>query len=255
MKHDLTDTTFIILIRLDSVERLENLIACVSALRSSFDTAINVLECTSRKNGFIETLLSGQVNYSHIEDKDPILFRTRYLNRMIREVTTPFVAVWDADVIAPAEQVLASMDALRKDEADFAYPYIKYFFDTTMIIREMYLQRDNDTEFLLKNRKRMSILYPPNPVGGAFFGNVKAYKESGLENERFYGWGMEDGERFNRWNRLGYRIKRINGPLFHLTHPKGINSIFQNPDQRIIKFRLIQSSLRAQNRKMFEYHE
>ncbi|GHT60450.1 hypothetical protein AGMMS50239_09440 [Bacteroidia bacterium] len=37
-------------------------------------------------------------------------------------------------------------------------------------------------------------MYPPNPVGGAFFCDVKAYKESGLENEQFYGWGMEDGD-------------------------------------------------------------
>jgi predicted glycosyltransferase involved in capsule biosynthesis len=255
MKHDLTDTTFIILIRLDSVERLENLKACVSALRSSFDTVINVRECASNRNGFIETILQEKVNYSFMEDKDPILYRTRCLNRMVHEVTTPYVAVWDADVIAPAEQILDSVDALRKEEADFAYPYAKYFMDTSMIIREMYLQKDNDIEFLLKNRKRMQVLWPPNPVGGAFFCNVKSYKESGLENERFYGWGMEDGERYNRWDGLGYRIKRIDGPLFHLSHPKGINSIFQNSDQRIVKFRLIHSSCRVQNRKIFERHE
>jgi hypothetical protein len=57
MKHDITDTTFIILMRLDSVERLENLKANVSALRSSFETFINVWECASTRNGFIETIL------------------------------------------------------------------------------------------------------------------------------------------------------------------------------------------------------
>jgi len=48
---------------------------------------------------------------------------------------------------------------------------------------------------------------------------------------------MEDGERYCRWEKMGYRIKRIDGPLFHLSHPRGINSDMHHPDQHVIKMR------------------
>lgn len=65
--------------------------------------------------------------------------------------------------------------------------------------------------------------------------NMESYKNAGMENEDFYGWGLEDGERFYRMYSLGYKIRRVQGPLFHLTHSRGINSMFQNPDQVLIK--------------------
>ena len=37
--------------------------------------------------------------------------------------------------------------------------------------------------------------------------------------------------------KMGYRIKRIDGPLFHLSHPRGINSDMHHPDQHVIKMR------------------
>ncbi|MCS2591310.1 galactosyltransferase-related protein [Bacteroides thetaiotaomicron] len=92
-------------------------------------------------------------------------------------------------------------------EADFVYPYDKLFLDTSIIIRNLYLESE-DISLLMNNTKKMKQMYPPKPVGGAFFCNLKAYKESGLENEKFYGWGMEDGERYCRWEKMGYRIKK-----------------------------------------------
>jgi predicted glycosyltransferase involved in capsule biosynthesis len=88
---------------------------------------------------------------------------------------------------------------------------------------------------LEQNVKKMKEMYPPNPLGGAFLANLKAYKESGLENENFYGWGLEDGERYYRWENLGYKIQRVPGPLFHLSHGRGINSTFHNGDQQLLK--------------------
>ena len=44
-----------------------------------------------------------------------------------------------------------------------------------------------------------------------------------MENEDFYGWGLEDGERHYRWLSFGYRIYRSEGCLFHLSHPRDQN--------------------------------
>jgi len=54
-----------------------------------------------------------------------------------------------------------------------------------------------------------------------------------MENENFIGWGQEDGERVCRWHKLNKRVIRLNGPLFHLNHPRGTNSKFLSENHRI----------------------
>lgn len=83
----------------------------------------------------------------------------------------------------------------------------------------------------------MKKMYLPYPIGGAFLARRKSYLKVGLENEIFYGWGMEDNERYYRWKDFGNNVEFVSGPLFHLTHGRGINSGFHNKDQYIIKKR------------------
>ena len=47
MLHDLKDITFLYIVRLDSIERLENLLASTGFLLSCFETHIDVLEVVS----------------------------------------------------------------------------------------------------------------------------------------------------------------------------------------------------------------
>ena len=233
-KPNLTNFSFAFLVRLDTIERLENLLAVSRFLMKNLELKILVLECAPFNNGVLEKLLDQTVQYTFQEDHDPILYRTKYLNQMIRTVETPYVAVWDTDVIVPVDQIVKAVELLQSGEADFVYPYEKQFLDTSPILRKLFLETGN-IEVLEQNAKKMKEMYLPNPVGGAFLANVKAYKESGMENEDFYGWGMEDGERYHRWENQGYKIKRVPGPLFHLSHGRGINSVYHNTDQQFYK--------------------
>ena len=235
--------TIIIFVRLDTIERLENIIATTKYLLKNFVVQIIVLECASFCNGIMEELLSKNILYSFQEDHDPILYRTKYLNQMMKSVDTPFVAVWDTDVIVPIDQIFKAIELLNNGEADFVYPYERLFLDTSFILRKFFIET-GDIEVLNQNVKMMKEMYTPNPLGGAFLANVKAYKESGLENEDFYGWGMEDGERYYRWENLGYKVMRIPGPLFHLSHGRGINSVFHNTDQLFYKRKAVMNILR-----------
>lgn len=230
---DLPDITFLIIVRSDSIERLENILLVRDYITSSFKTSTIVMECAAYYNGLLAKLLENTVSYTFQEDCDPVLFRTRYLNKMIKAANTPFVAVWDADVIAPVSQVSDAISLLRNNHADFVYPYER-FIDTTPILRKLFIQAKG-IEILERNVDKMKDMYSPNPVGGAFLANTKSYIDSGCENENFYGWGMEDGERLYRWESMGYKIKRVPGPLFHLSHPRGQNSAFHDADQQIIK--------------------
>ena len=97
--------------------------------------------------------------------------------------------------------------------------------------------------------KFMNLLYTDDAVGGAFIINTKNYKYIGGENEDFYGWGIEDGERYMNWLNNGYRIFRAKGPLFHLSHPRGINSLINRDDDVVIKKRIYVSTAIKYNGK------
>ena len=242
-KNDLNDVAFLLIVKFDTIERLENTLHVVNFLNGNFDTQIHLWEYATFRNGILQKLIPDTVKYRFYEDHDPILHRTRYLNEMIDSVNTKYVSVWDVDVITPINQIMEAVESLRNGN-DFVYPYDKLFLDTTDEIRRMYLKSGGDLNILTNLSDFMIRLYLPNPVGGAFFANRLSYIESGKENENFYGWGFEDGERYNRWANKGYSIKKINGPIFHLTHPRGINSHLTNPDLDLIKKRELLSSIK-----------
>ena len=189
MRIDLTDTTFIIPVRIDSMIRLENLLMSVESIVRHFQTRISILEASSYPNEIIPSLIKDDaVEYTFLMDKAPVFYKTKYLNILVRQVDTSLVCIWDADVILDHVQIVDAVEKLRSDAYDIAYPY----------------------------------------NGGAVFAQTEQYRRAGMENEAFYGWGLEDGERHYRWLEFGYRIYRSDGCLFHLSHPRDQNGMFRS---------------------------
>lgn len=257
-KTDLQDTTFLIPVRLDSIVRLENLIAVVNFITDHVQSQIHVLEASAYNNGLIKTCLGNRIHYRFIEDFDPIFHRTKYINELVMGCNTPFIAVWDTDVIIPPRQIRSSAEMLRNNEAEFVLPYQTRFLEISEIIREMYIQ-SGDLTLLEKNAAKMKQLYLPNPLGGAYFCNRKTYIKIGMENEHFYGWGREDGERVTRAKIFGYDFQRVEGPLFHLTHDRGINSKFHSSRQDDVKmsevFRIYSMTEEELKREVKSWHQ
>jgi len=234
-KIDLKDLSFLIPLRLDSIDRLENIVLIVDYIVQHFDTNIQILEASKFDNGILKKLLPTKtVQIEFVEDHDPIFHRTHYINVLTQKVITPYCAVWDADVIVDSTQLNDSVQILREGLADFVYPYQMYFLDVPEIIKEHY-HETRDINILKDNAGKMKKFYYPDPIGGAFLVNREKYIESGLENVKYYGWGIEDGERLNRWLKLGYKVQRVQGPLFHFSHSRGINSKYLDVKQREIK--------------------
>lgn len=229
MKYEINDVTFLIPIRLDSIERLENLMLSLKYLLKNFDTNILVLEAACYNNGFLKKILDKKIKYLYVEDKDPIFYRTKYLNIMASKVSTRNMALWDADIIISKTQIFDSVMKLREGY-QVAYPYDGTFFDTTDILRQLYLS-SKKLSVLNCYKNCMVQIYGNQMKGGAVFVEMKAFEEAGSENEDFYGWGPEDYERFERWKNLEYKIYRSPGCLFHLTHPRGINSSLRSENQ------------------------
>jgi hypothetical protein len=55
-----------------------------------------------------------------------------------------------------------------------------------------------------------------------------------MDNEKHYGWGNDDYDRFYRAKNYGLKIYNTENCLFHLWHPRSINSSFRSDTQRYI---------------------
>lgn len=232
---DISDTTIIIPVRIDSIDRLENLRFVTDFLLSTFKTNIYVLEIDARNNKMLKKLLNKKIKYDFHKDLDSVFYRTKYINKMVNKVNTPYIAIWDADVLVRSEQIYTAISHLRQDKTDFVYPYDGTMLNVPSCVKNIFYETSSfDT--LDKFSSGFRAMYG-SAIGGAFLANTKKYIESGMENENFYGWGLEDGERFLRWQKLGYRIDQIEGKLYHLDHSRGGNSHFHNKTQKSFKWR------------------
>lgn len=231
---NIEDVTFVIPLKVDSIDRLENLLFTTNYLLHYFDAKIIVCEIDERNKKIAQNLLRPEIMYVFHYDPDPIFYRTRYINQIIKDVTTPIVAIWDADVIVSKEQIINSVELLRNGKAEFVYPYKNVMYNVPSIVKNIYA-KTYDFEVLNKFSSGFHKLYWPNALGGGFFANLSKYVEAGMENENYYGWGLEDGERYHRWKRLDYKVEQIDGVLFHFDHSRGVNSVFHTDEQAHIK--------------------
>jgi predicted glycosyltransferase involved in capsule biosynthesis len=227
-KTNLTDLTFLVPLRVDSRERKDNTDSLIKYTFNIFKTNLIVLEADSVQRYFTEFNLKG-FHYEFIEDTNSVFHRTKWINHLISMAETPYVAIWDADAIAPPEQIIAGVQKLRNKEAILCFPYDGRFYSCDKVscdIFEKYL----NIEILTGRIPVMRLMHGYHSVGGAFIVNKEEYMKAGGENENFFGWGPEDTERIKRLEILGPPIYYAKGVLFHLWHPKGKNSWFANSE-------------------------
>lgn len=105
-KIDLKDVTFIIPVRIDTIERLENSLLVTNYLLEHFTTSIYVVEAAERNNLILKQSLHSEIQYFFIEDHVEIFHRTKFINFLARKVSTTFTAVWDSDVLVAVEHKL-----------------------------------------------------------------------------------------------------------------------------------------------------
>ena len=219
------ELTIVIPIRIDSIERKENLDTVLSYLSKNTQAEIIILEADSKQR-YMHTKSAKRVKYLFIEDNDPIFHRTRYLNVLLGMSETEIVGIWDSDVIMDRNQIHGAVKAI-KEGTTLCYPYdggFKY-----LGIKQSQEVREDVASFLAEwNRGEEIFQFGRPSVGGAFIVNKQRYLHAGGENENFYGWGPEDAERYKRMEIMEEPISRIDGSLFHLHHPRGINSGFDH---------------------------
>jgi len=236
MKIDLSNATFIIPIRIESDDRLRNVITSVCFLLSNFDTNIIIKEVDSqsvfKERAFpqIEEFCGDVSKLKHVfeQSNSPSFHRQRVLNDMIMDATTEVVVNYDCDIILPQSSYQESYRRIISGEADVVYPYgdgnyqVRVFADDQIVTD--FLVNEFDFNYLHKKSKIYDAKY-----GFCQFFNRQIYIDGGLENENFVAYAPEDVERFYRYTTLGYRVDRLNETVYHLEHERTHNSWFNNP--------------------------
>ena len=228
---DLKSCTFIIPVRIESEDRIRNIITVLCYLLDNFDAKV-ILKEVDQEPIFEEELLPQITEYvgdsiknlTHVfeQSTDPVFYRMQILNEMIDMADTSVIANYDGDVLFKPETYVNSVKMIE-DGYDIVYPYgfgeyQKQVFADDELVSEFL---SNDCDFSILDSK--SRMYDAQ-YGHVQFLNRKSYIEAGMENENFRGSSPEDKERHYRFEKMGYKVGRIDDQVYHLEHSRGNNS-------------------------------
>lgn len=90
-------------VRIDSWERKRNLLALLHYISSS-GMRVHVWDAGSEECQFPDDICS-KITYTYERDENLVYHKTRYVNLLLREISTPIVAIWDADIIFSLSQL------------------------------------------------------------------------------------------------------------------------------------------------------
>jgi virulence-associated protein VapD len=226
----LSDATFIIPLRIDSADRVRNIITTVGFILETFDAKVIIKEVDSQPlfkeyalPQITEYLEEKVNNLTHIfeESQDSVFYRMQIINEMLSLVETDIVFNYDCDVLLKEETYEKSAQMIR-DGYDIVYPYGFGNYQ-----KQVHVNDEIVSEFL--NELDFSILDTNSNIYDAQYGHVqvlskKSYIDAGMENENFKGSSPEDKERFYRFTKLGYNVGRVGDFVYHLEHSRGENS-------------------------------
>ena len=228
---DLKNCTFIIPIRIESEDRMRNVVTVLAYLLKNFDTKV-ILKEVDVESVYedqvlpqIEDFLGDNINnLTHVFEKsdDPVFYRMKILNEMIDMADTNVIANYDCDVLFKKETYVESVNMIM-DGFDLVYPYGFGNYQKQVFIDDdgvsEFINKDFDFEVLDKKSRMYDAQY-----GHVQFVNRKSYILAGMENENFRGSSPEDKERFYRFDKMGYSVGRIDDIVYHLEHSRGANS-------------------------------
>ena len=240
--NSLAQVTCVIPFRNDSRQRCRNLNAVVGYL-TELGCSIVVSESGPRQCApQIVTAGGVKCRFYFYRDIEPLFHRTRAINRAAHSVRTALVALWDTDVVIPYIQLACSAVRLLERECDYAFPFDGRCVDfadharrgqLSKVMRQVAfatytpeVEEDGEGEItvLTSGRKLVGRMVTKTCVGGAILFRREVFMDGGMENEVFVSYGPEDQERAARFRKLEFMSYRAQGLLYHLAHPRGINS-------------------------------
>ena len=229
------DLTFIIPTRIETEDRLRNIISSVSYLLKHLPAKVIVKEVAPQSTFKFRAIpeikkYADISNLTHLYENSvaPLFCKSKVLNDLIVAADTKFVANYDADCILPLTSYHQAYAILAGDKADVVYPYgcgiYQWKAEYNM---QVYQEFVSTLDYrVLDKRKSLSN----STIGWTQFVNRQKYIDSYMMNENFVSWGCEDDEFYFRMSTLGNRIARVEDYVYHLEHSRTENSWFSNPN-------------------------
>ena len=228
---DLSNATFIIPLRIESSDRMRNIITLLCYLFGNFDTNVIVKEVDSEpvfeENVLpqVKEFVDRDINLTHIFEKsdDPVFYRMHILNEMLAMSKTDVVINYDCDVLFPIKTYVNAYESILNGTHDVVYPYGNGTYQKQVHVNDEIVSDFLNTDFDFSIFEKHSQI-STSDFGWAQFFKRSVYIEGGMENENFRGSSPEDKERFFRFTTLGYDVGRIDDWIYHLEHSRGQNS-------------------------------
>ena len=229
------DLTFLIPTRIETEDRLRNIISSVSYLLRHLDAKVIVKEVAPHHT-FLHRALPEIKKYADTsnltclfeENHEPLFCKSKVLNDLIVAADTNVVANYDADCILPLDAYHQAYGAIENNTLDVVYPYqcgiYQWKADFDMEIYNLFTYKLSTD--VLDHSKTLSN----STIGWSQFIRRQTYIDSYMMNENFVSWGCEDDEFYFRMSTLGLRIGRTNNYVYHLEHSRTHNSWFSNPN-------------------------
>jgi glycosyltransferase involved in cell wall biosynthesis len=222
-KNNIMDVTFLLILRIDSYEQIENTNVIIKYLANNFRATIRILEADKIQQYFPEIKTDG-VCYEFVQDNSGILLKNRLIEYLIPTVHTSIFSVWNVDTIVPIKQVLEVVEKLRSGNTVMSLPYDGRIYCCDKIMSKVFKQTQS-IDLLQKHYSAFELSEGWNSCEAVFFADKKRYMETGPENKNILNQKIADAERIKRMEVAGISILRTNGPVFRLWHPEIGNSI------------------------------
>lgn len=267
---DLTKTTFIIPLRIESVDRMRNITTTLVYLLRNFDTQIIIKE-HDVESIFLKSVVPmldealppekmEKIHHIFEESDDKVFHRTRLINDMLMLVETPVVCNYDCDVLLPMNNYILAQNAIltgwvppndpeaTPEPVKCVYPYGCGEYQYQLRVTDEDCTRFINSNFNFNAFEKNATLYDAK-FGFVQFFDTEEYLRLGGENEGFVAYGYEDDERYTRFNMCS-QVLRLNDLIYHMEHRRTPNSWFNNP--HIEENRELWEELRNMGKEEFE---
>ena len=249
-KMEIPDCTYMIPLRVETPDRLRNIITVLLYFIKNIKAPIIVKEFDTES--IYEASVLPQISQvateeelsqiTHVFEKsdDFVFHRTRLINDMIMMADTINVCNYDCDVLLPFQTHFYANTFLLKgyrpptepnnsplQPVKVVYPYGYGQFQQQVFADDQTVSNFINSNFNFHAFDGKLRSYDAK-FGFCQFFNREEYIRLGMENENFISYGYEDDERYHRFNMCS-DVVRINDTIFHLEHKRSENSWFTNP--------------------------
>lgn len=214
---DKLNLDIIIPLKVDSVDRINNLDIVINYLKNNLNCNIIISEQDNKPK------LKNRYDCAYVfTEVDEFFNKTKGINMGVKHSNAKVIAIYDADVIVSKSQLIKAYQLIDNSRYDMLYPYDGRFLD----VPKYYHDKINELDFISVDE---FTLFNSNSVGGVVLFDRDVFVAGGGGNENFKGLGYDDNEIFERFVKLDYKYARIEGVLYHLNHVRTETAYDNNP--------------------------